>query len=80
MVDRYHSWVGELFPSLAACIAPSDVMKVSPQGGGFLVRSRLIPLSPVSKVHVVLSNRELPSISGRQLRATAIAHIVSMSY
>lgn len=47
------------FLSLEACIAPSNIMKTSPQVGGIYSRSNLAPPGPVSKVCSVFSNREL---------------------
>lgn len=47
------------FLSLKACIAPSNIMKTSPQAAGIYSRSNLAPPGPVSKVCSVFSNREL---------------------
>lgn len=64
------------FLPLEACIAPSNIMKTSPQAGGIYSRSNSAPPGPVSKVCGVFSNRDLPSTSGRQPKATAITYNV----
>lgn len=64
------------FLPLEACIAPSNIMKTSPQAGGIYSRSNSAPPGPVSKVCSVFSNRDLPSTSGRQPKATAITYNV----
>ena len=63
VVWRPHSWEGILAASLS-CMAASRTMKASPQGEGFQVRCSTDPMDPVSKVHVVSSNRDLHSVSG----------------
>ena len=60
------------FTPLEDCMGPSGTLKASPQGGGFQDRSSPGSLDPVSRVHGVFSNRELPSTFGRQPRAAAI--------
>lgn len=64
------------FLPLEACIAPSNIMKTSPQAGGIYSRSNSAPPDPVSKVCGDFSNRDLPSTSGRQPKATAITYNV----
>lgn len=62
------------FLSLEACIAPSNIMKTSPQAGGIYSRFNSAPPGPVSKVWSVFSNRDLPSTSGSQPKAKAITY------
>ena len=62
-------------PPSGACPEPSGTLKSSPQGGGFQAKSSWDPLSPVSEVHDVFSNRDLLSTSGRQPRATAVTYL-----
>lgn len=62
----------DCLPPLAAHIAPPTTIKDSSQGGGFWIRFSLITESLVSKVQSVFSNRDMPSTSRRQPRATAI--------
>ena len=66
-VAQMGSWLGRtvgcLFHS-EACMVPSCTMKVSSQGGGIEVGSAQGPLDPVSEVHGVFSNRDLPSTPG----------------
>lgn len=45
---------------------PSGTMKASPQGGPFKPGLAQGSLGPVSDVHDVLRNRDLPSICGEQ--------------
>ena len=61
---------------LTACTTPSDTMNTSSQGGSFQVGFSSIPPSPVSKLSIIFSKRDLPSNSGKQPKATAIAYIV----
>ena len=65
----------DYFSPLAVGIALSGTMKASSQEGDVHVRSNSDPLHPVSEVNV-FSNSSLPSTSGRQPRAIAIAYIV----
>lgn len=51
------------FPPMAAEIAHSRIMKVSPPEGGFQTKSILDPLCPQGRV---FSNMALPSSSGKQ--------------
>lgn len=50
----------------------SGTVKTSPHGGGSKVRTSLDPPGLVSKLYGIFSNRDVPSISGRQPRAMAI--------
>lgn len=52
------------FIPLAACIVLSGLMRASPHGGGCESDPDNF-LSPLSKVHGALNNRELFSVSGR---------------
>lgn len=75
VVHRLYSWVALLIAfSLAACIASSDTMKASLQGGGLKVSSILSSPS-VSEMCGVFNNRDLLSNSGRQPRAMIIVYI-----
>lgn len=78
MVQRHHSWVDYwlLFSREDSCTTPSDTMNTSSQGGSFQVGFSSIPPSPVSKLSIIFSKRDLPSNSGKQPKATAIAYIV----
>lgn len=49
-----------------ACVTPSSVMKVSPQGEGLQVMSISIPPCPVLGMYGVFSNRDSLLNSGRQ--------------
>lgn len=46
----------DCFPHLEICMLASGIMKSSPQGGGYHVRSSLGPLNHVSKVHGIFSS------------------------
>lgn len=59
---------------------PSGTIKVKLQEEDFRVRSSSDPPNPVSKVYGVFSNRILLPCSGRQPRATDIAHVYDMKY
>lgn len=65
-----------VFLPLVIYIAKPGTIKLSPQGEGIQVSSKSIPLTPMSKAHVVFSNRSLSSTSGRQPRAIAVVYIV----
>lgn len=56
--------------------APSGTMKASQWGGGPPVCTNLISPCPMSKMCAVFCNRVLPSNSGGQPRATAVACVV----
>lgn len=68
----------DCLPPLAAQAhtAPPTTVKGSSQGGGFWIKSSLIPESAVSEVQSVFSNRDVPSPFRRQPRATAIVCII----
>lgn len=51
----------------------SDTVKAMPQRGGIQISSSSGASGLVSEVNNVLSNRDLPSISGEQQRVTAVA-------
>lgn len=75
-VTKTAAWLGKTFghlPPLEACIG-SGFLKARPQGEGFQVRFSSVPLGPVSEVHGVFSNRNLPS--GEHPRAIASADYV----
>lgn len=72
VVLKYHSRVGLCF-FLEACIAPSDIMKISPQGRGFQVRYIWNFLSSVFKETSVFNNVVLASTYGRLPRETEMA-------
>lgn len=57
--DLYR-WVGQLVASLF-CIVPSGIIKTSFQRGGIYFSPIWGPLSPVSEVHDIFSNRDSPS-------------------
>lgn len=69
MVHRYHAWLFSFLEST------SVTMKASPQRVSQF-RSVSHSPSPVSKGHSIFINRDLSSPSGRQPKATVIAHIV----
>lgn len=62
--------------SLSSLHSASGTGKVSPWGRGFCVSSSLNLSNSVSKVYVVISNRDIPSTSRTQPWAIAIACIV----
>lgn len=75
VVHKCQSWVGLLVASLLwnfPALAPPDTMKARPQGGDVQVSLPQGPLSPVSEVHDVFSNRDSSSTSGEQPRAITI--------
>lgn len=49
----------DCFSPLVVCEAPLDILRASPQGGGFQVSFSFIPPNPVSKVHGVFRSRVL---------------------
>lgn len=53
------------------CIVPVGIMKASPQGESFKIRSCSGLWALMSKSHAVFNNRDLPSMSRKQLRAIA---------
>lgn len=57
-------WNHWLPPSLGSLHGTSGILQARSQGGGFQVSSSVGPLSSVSKVHGVSSNRDLPPTSG----------------
>lgn len=62
-VVQMASWLGRTVGCLLhleACMVPSCTMKVSSQGGSIEVSSAQGPLDPVSEVHAVFNNRDLP--------------------
>lgn len=61
VVHRCHSWVPPLIAFLPWLLsAPSNIMKISPQEGGFPVRSSSNPLESVFSTCGVFSDRSLP--------------------
>lgn len=60
------------FPPYKACIVSVGITKASPQRENFKNRSSSGLWALVSKLHIVFRNRDLPSISRKQLRAIAI--------
>lgn len=68
--DRQLAVNGGYFLPLEAYKAPCGAMKASPWA--FQVRSSLDPLSSMSAVHGIFSNRALSSNSGEQTRTVAI--------
>lgn len=63
----------DCFSLLASFRTYLHTIRASPQGGAFLVTSKSIPLSPVSEMCDIFSNKFVPSSSGKQHRAMAIA-------
>lgn len=63
VVHMLPSWVGS--PPLGVCISLSGTMKVRSHGRSFRFDLSSYVLSPVSKVCGKLSNRNLPSTTGR---------------
>lgn len=61
---------------MAACGAPSGIMKASPQEGGIGATSRLLLLSLMSEMYGVIRNRDLLLTYGRKPKVIAIAYIV----
>lgn len=71
VVHRLYSKVGLVidFSLLAACTAPSDIMRASSQVGGLQVNSISIPSHSVLEMCGVFSNRVLPSFPGKIMGA-----------
>lgn len=65
-----------LLSPLAACIEPSNSLRVIPQGGGFRVNLSSVP--PSYKVHGVSGNKFFPSSSGSQARIFLRNFLVSL--
>lgn len=61
--------------STSGCIAPSNIVKASKQGGNFQVSFSFIFLCATTMICDVFSNGILPSSSDPQPRARAIAHL-----
>lgn len=67
MCHKCHSWLGH-----EACMEFSGTMKATPFVGGFQVRFSVDLWGLVYETLGVFSNRDLPSDSARQPKATAI--------
>lgn len=75
LIDITAGYDTDCFLHLSVCRAPSGTMKASLQRQDFQVRSSSTLTNPMCEVHVIFCNRNLPSTSGRQARATAMACI-----
>lgn len=68
----------DCFVPLETCMVTSGTLKASPQGRGSQIWSNSGLLGLVSEVHDVWSNRDLPSMSGRQSMAKATAYVLGV--
>ena len=62
------------------CIATSNTMKTSHEGENFLMNLRLFSLCPTTKMHTVISNKDLSCSCDGKSKPMTIACIVSVTF